>query len=184
MAFSFRIVARRIPKSVLGFFAGLPVFIQIIILVPSRKVINWLDTYSVLLYVVRNSESWKSFLTGFWGGNGELGSHYLAAATAGPRERGNQARIVFGRVTRAGLWFQTKTDPGRRPWSPSYAETLRRAINWKEVRMQRKPRPKLKVYLPPDLHRAFKRHSQTQGVSMAHIIRTMVEHDLATTSRR
>ena len=50
--------------------------------------------------------------------------------------------------------------------------------------MQRKPRPKLKVYLPPDLHRALKRHSQTHGVSMAHIIRTMVEHGLATTSRR
>ena len=50
--------------------------------------------------------------------------------------------------------------------------------------MQRKPRPKLKVYLPPELHRALKRHSQTHGVSMAHIIRTLVKHDLQAAERR
>jgi len=66
--------------------------------------------------------------------------------------------------------------------------------------MQRKPRPKpwhaeatnprrdkrrrLKVYLPPELHRALKRHSQTHNVSMAHIIRTLVKHDLQAAERR
>ena len=44
--------------------------------------------------------------------------------------------------------------------------------------MSRKPRPKIKVYLPPDLHRELKEHSHAHGVSMAHVIRTLVRHDL------
>ena len=46
--------------------------------------------------------------------------------------------------------------------------------------MSRKPPPKIKIYLPPDLHRALKEHSQAHGVSMAHIIRTLVHQDLQT----
>jgi len=59
--------------------------------------------------------------------------------------------------------------------------------------MSRKPRPKtchaeagrskdtrrrIKVHLPPDLHRELKKHSHAHGVSMAHVIRTLVRHDL------
>jgi len=60
--------------------------------------------------------------------------------------------------------------------------------------MSRKPRPKpwhaeaenprkdqrrrLKVHLPPDLHRELKEHSRAHGVSMAHVIRTLVRQDL------
>lgn len=50
--------------------------------------------------------------------------------------------------------------------------------------MSREPRPKIKVYLPSELHRALKRHSQAQGVSMAHIIRTLVERALQTAEKR
>ena len=50
--------------------------------------------------------------------------------------------------------------------------------------MPRKPRPKLKVYLPPDLHSKLKEHSRARGVSMAHTIRILVRHDLSSADRR
>ena len=44
--------------------------------------------------------------------------------------------------------------------------------------MPRKPRPKLRVYLPPELHQDLKQHSHANGVTMAHTIRTLLRSNL------
>jgi predicted HicB family RNase H-like nuclease len=45
--------------------------------------------------------------------------------------------------------------------------------------MSRKPhRPKLRVYLPPELHHALREQAAAEEVSMAHIIRALVPRNL------
>ena len=49
--------------------------------------------------------------------------------------------------------------------------------------MPRKPRPKLRVYLPPELHQDLKQHSRANGVTMAHTIRTLIRSNLQAAAR-